>query len=327
MTSVLYAAGRVSVAQKNMLSSDKLNRIVSADGLEEAVKILSEYNYGGGIALSSAFAYEDMLKAEEKALYDFLREIMPEGSGFELFFYEADFHNAKVLAKERFCGADRVMEAVNEYGMISFADLARKLSTADYSGLPEEMVSVYREFEKKNEVAALLSSDIDGRLDAAYFEFAFAMLKKCKDRRLTDYFRARVDGMNVGVFLRCRRIGWDVSAAKNRFLSGGNLAKDLFIKYYDKEMVEFRSALNGTIWYKLISEYIDDQSMGSVGIETAVEDVLTAYLASIRYEMETVGAIAFYYREKTIEIKNLRIILTGKKNKVDNRAISNRLRK
>ena len=327
MTSVLYAAGRVSVAQKNMLSSDKLNRIVAADGLEEAVRILSEYNYGGGIALSSPFAYEEMLCAEERSLYAFLREILPEGSGFETFFYEADFHNAKVLAKERFCAAERVTEAVNEYGMIPFADLARKLSTSEYDGLPTEMTAAFRDFEKSNEAGTLLSSDIDAGLDRAFYEFVFALLKKCRDKRLTEYYRDRVDGINIGVFLRCRRIGLDVSALKGRLIRGGNIATETLVKYYDKELTELRSALVGSVWYKLITEYIEDKSMGAVGMETATEDVLTTRLAAIRYEMETVGSIAFYYREKTTEIKDLRIVLTGKKNKVDNKAILSRLRK
>ena len=62
-------------------------------------------------------------------------------------------------------------------------------------------------------------------------------------------------------------------------------------------------------------------------METATDDVLSAELAKRRYDMESVSSVAFYYRSKMTEIKNLRIILTGKKNKVDNKAIVSRLRK
>ena len=326
MTSVLFAAGRVSVVQKNLLSSDKLNRLAQSADLDEAVKILSEYGYGGGIQLSSPFAYEEMLCAEENALCAFMSEILPENSGFELFFAEYDFHNAKVIAKERFLSSDRVTEALSEHGLIPVSTLSTKLSTGEYDGLYNEMKDAFLGFERKNEAGKLLSSVIDVDLDRAFFRYAFRMLKKYHDRVLTPIYVNRVDGMNIGTFLRSLRVGLDVEALKARLIGGGKIAEETFVKYYDRDLSEFRRVLIGTIWDKLLTEYMESEN-GVIWLEAATENVLLAALAERRYEMENVGSIAFYYRSKMTEIKNLRIILTGKKNKVDNKAILSRLRK
>lgn len=327
MAGILFASGRVSVVQKNLLSADKIGRLATSADLKDAVKILSEYGYGGGIVLSSPFAYEEALVAEENALNAFMREILPENSGMDLWFKEADFHNAKVIAKERFFSSERVVEAINEHGLIPVADLTRKLSTGEYDGLYPEMVAAFRDFERKNEAGKLLSSFIDVRMDQAFFDHAFSELKKCRDRALTAYFRDRIDGMNLNVFLRSKRIGLSSAELNDKLISGGNYPVETYVKNYDREIGEFKRALSGSVWAGLLGEYEEDPKASVIALETATDNALLATLAKRRYEMETLGSILFYYRSKMTEIKNLRIILTGKKNKVDNKAITSRLRK
>lgn len=327
MTGILYASGRVSVVQKNLLSADKINRLVTSADLNEAVKILSEYGYGGGVSLSSAFAYEQALVAEEDLLCAFMREILPEGSGMDLCFKEADFHNAKVIAKERFFSSERVNEAVNERGLVAVAELTRKLSTGEYDGIYPEIAEAFREFEKKNESGNLLSSFIDTRLDQAFFDHAFKELKKCRDRSLTAYYRARVDGIDLNAFLRSKRMGLSAAELKTKLISGGSLSPDEYVKLYDRDLSELKRAFGGSPWVKLINEYEEDPKVGVIALETATDNLLLGELARRRHDMESIGSVLFYYRSKMTEIKDLRIILTGKKNRVDNKAILSRLRK
>ena len=53
------------------------------------------------------YEYENLLRDENKKVYNLMKEIAPEPDVFDLFLISNDYHNIKVLLKSEF--SDRIM--------------------------------------------------------------------------------------------------------------------------------------------------------------------------------------------------------------------------
>ena len=54
MTNAIFANARASTLQASLLGADRLNRMVDCASGDDALKILSEVNFGNGVTVASA---------------------------------------------------------------------------------------------------------------------------------------------------------------------------------------------------------------------------------------------------------------------------------
>jgi sugar/nucleoside kinase (ribokinase family) len=73
MVNLVFVNARAKALGASLLGKDRLNRMLECDGAEEALKILYEVNFGGGLQINSAVDFERLIDAENDALNAFLR--------------------------------------------------------------------------------------------------------------------------------------------------------------------------------------------------------------------------------------------------------------
>ena len=72
---VIYTNG-VIAAQEKYLLKDRIFKLCEGSA-PEAFRVLSESGFGSGAAAESAYDFEKLVTAEERALDDFIREYAP----------------------------------------------------------------------------------------------------------------------------------------------------------------------------------------------------------------------------------------------------------
>lgn len=73
----VFACARVRSMEKYLLGKEKLGIMIEAKTMEDALKILSEAQYGKEGEVILPGDYERLLKQETEKLYDFMKEAAP----------------------------------------------------------------------------------------------------------------------------------------------------------------------------------------------------------------------------------------------------------
>lgn len=325
--SYIFCTSLIRANENSMLPWDELVRAAEADDFKSAMNVLNERGYGDGKDLQNPRDFVNMLTAEEEKTYGFVFSALPEKSELELFKYQKDYHNAKAALKAEFLGID------SEKYLVSGGNFEPKVM----ADMIRERTFIFLSTEMKdaiNEAVELFGKgrdpqEIDIILDKACYSEMLKSAESFGNLFLIGYVRLLIDILNVITFVRLRQIGKPWAFFKKVFLEGGLIPENLFIGGYEEnyqqladkfvpygfgEIIEKGAAkVKTTGMYSLLEklcdnkriEYIKDAKFVSFGIEPAA-----AYLVA-----------------KESEIKNLRMILTGKIAGTPKEVILERLRK
>lgn len=98
---------RIRVLETKLLDKTKLERIIDSSSGEEALKILGETEYSNVMGnVKRIEDYEEILSSELKRVYKLLYEISPIRSVVDVMSIKYDYHNIKVLIKEKILNKD-----------------------------------------------------------------------------------------------------------------------------------------------------------------------------------------------------------------------------
>lgn len=165
----IQAVSRTRVLETRLLSRVTVERMVDGKDIEEVIKILGETEYASVIGgLNRVEEYEKILSAELKRVYNLMYEIAKDPTVVDLLALKYDYHNLKVLVKEKLLQKD----FKNLYIPIGKLDLER-VRTAYLDGslkddidsrFKEALDHVTRDFEENKD-----PQRIDIILDKYYF--------------------------------------------------------------------------------------------------------------------------------------------------------------
>lgn len=319
---LLYANARIKSLENNLLSSDKLIRMVESKNLEEALKVLVESNYGGGVVLDNPNNFEELLQNEEKNLINFIREIMPKGTGLEIFLLKLDYHNAKALMKAKYSRIENPEFMMFESGTIDNEKLKDNIMTDNYSSFYEDMADAMKEID-----LAFVNGDrnpriIDNYLDKAFFNHIAQISKNIKSI-MKSYIVALADLTNFSLLMRFRKAKLDVKEFEKSFVNGGKLDLSFFTKLFDQTNEVILEKFKFTDYKDLVNIAINKSL---VDFETNVDNYFLNIFKDAKHDMFGISPMAGYYIAKSTEIKVARMVLVCLKNKVDKKLIKQRLR-
>ena len=156
---VIYTNG-VIAAQEKYLLKDRIFKLCEGSA-PEAFRALSESGFGSGAAAESAYDFEKLVTAEERALDDFIREYAPSWAEAVYLLSPRDFHNAKALLKAKYLETDAEKMLAPE-GLISVAEFVKCLENRDFSRLGKNLSEALTKAEE-----LLSAEDVSG---AAYIK-------------------------------------------------------------------------------------------------------------------------------------------------------------
>lgn len=322
---LIYANARIKSLENNLLTTDKMLRMIDAVSLDEAVKVLIESNYGGGVVLDNPNKFENLLNAEINATTDFIREIMPKGLGMEIFFLKLDYHNAKALMKSKYLGLESAKELLTSQGLLDIDKMNNLILNDEYKDLYPEMAEALDSIDRAFAGGERSPRLIDVTLDKAYYEHATRIAGK-GTASIKKYLVALADFSNISTFIRCRRADLNYRYFTTGFIAGGELREDYFQPLYEQSDEIVGDKFKYTRYKYIVAKALEHKGKALVDYETAVDNYLLSIFKDDKHDMFSVAPMAGYYLAKLTEIKVARMILVCIKNKVDKILIKQRLR-
>ncbi|MBR5489439.1 MAG: V-type ATPase subunit, partial [Firmicutes bacterium] len=236
------------------------------------------------------------------------------------------YHNAKVILKAEALSTDP-SDYLMEGGRVEGGELAVMVKERNFLFTPpflrDSILEAVEAYGKSRD-----PQEIDVLLDKACYKEMLAEAEAADNSFVTSYVKLLIDILNVQTFVRVKQIGKPVEFLEKVFLEGGRIDLMTLMELYGES-------------YQQIGEKLDLYGFGEAvgrGGSTAAENGSFALLEKlcdnlkVRYakgaQFITAGIepIAAFYVAKEMELKNLRMVLTGKLVGIPEETLKERLR-
>ncbi len=315
-TDYLYASARVRAAENRLIGMEKAEAAIASKGTAEIEAIIA------GIKSDDRGA--DKLGAYLGEAYSFVGEISPDENISSFLRYGYDCNNIKAALKchvrETDCG-----EMMFSFGSVSVKDVLEMPKSLDFSALPKNM---QRGAEEALEAYSKTGDPqlIDIILDKACFLDMLEAAEASGEKFAVDVVKTKIDLINLMMCIRILRMGageGERDILLRSLLTGGYLSAE---KLYEASISEENIAalLNGGEYSSLAPYIAKGESLAS--IEKRCDDLYMNKIKQTRSLPFGAPLLIAYLIAVEYEVKNLRIILAGKRAGLSPEKIRERVR-
>lgn len=308
----------VCIEESKLLKQFRYDILYETNGLEGALSELNDINYFHSYKNADRYNYGNMLDDLMERVFELLEEIAPDPVVWKLFTLYYDIHNMKLVVKERFLSR-RLDHMTLSYGSYN-------LRTIRSAAVRKEDNILRNELLTEGFFQALLCKDIyeiEFILDRTYFRVLQQLAEQLAVEEIVDFVKVRVDLYNISAYFQGLTTG-DVEAYLDQtFSDQGNYQREDWLKLWENYQHLWTAVEEETANWKRTryhhQEYDksnkSNKDMGNKDFIT-LDVIFDNYLVHLskRGKLEAFGYIPIcaYFFNKLIEIKNIRILLTGK---------------
>lgn len=320
-----YAVGRTRVLETRLLDKDRIERMIAAANADEALRVLAETAYGPIASQINADEYEIMLNARLKETYELVRHISPTPAVADILALKYDFHNLKVLLKDRYL-KQYDDDILVKLGTVDIEKLKSYMQEDNFKGMPDVLRDAIIEAQAAFEVSRD-PQDIDMALDKAHYEAVYAIADDMHSDFVKELFRRQADMINIRTFVRVKAMGKDSRFLAKALLPGGYLDETFFIELVDQTLGALIERLRFTHYDGLVDGIAEfERTERLTAYEKLMDDELLSYIRDNRSDPFGPAAIIGYLWALENETRIVRIIMVGKINHMPSDAIRQRVR-
>ena len=318
-----YACARISALEKSLFGKDAVRRMAEGS-LEDALRMLSDAKYGN-LPDATGEDTEKMIESVRRQTAETIRDLSPDALLTDLFLLQTDAHNLKVFLKARLLGTTEIVFL--EGGLYSREQMSAMVAEGKYDLLPEELALALRRLEAKLKIAEEPQL-VSVYVDYGYHAHCLNASKEMKEPFIQQYFAALCDFNNVITFLRMRAMGAQKEDLKEVLLPNAGVLSESLINAYELSAETLTKAISASVAKSALQNGLNRMlATGNISaLEKARDDYLLALVNSHRHESMTIFPIVGYYLARDREAKAVRLILTVKRNGLDDAVIAERLR-
>ncbi len=320
-----YATARVRAVEVHLLDEARLERILDAPSIADCMKLLAEARYGEGVT-GREQGWEALLDGELARCYSFLAHLMPDPDTLDVFRLREDYLLLKRMLKALYQGQDAAGVAGTP-GTVPASLLARAVIDNKPGILPETMgkalAEAMAEFGKRAD-----PRDIDLVLDRAAYRHMKETAAGIGHPFLSEMVALMTDMANIRIFIRGRLTGEKREFFMRAVLEGGLVDAARFRDSSEKPIEAFLSTIRHTWFGEAAMAGMEGyrSGRGITWLEKQLDDRFMAFARRARYSAMGLGAMVGHLVARETEIRNVRIILTGKTNRLSREDIRERLR-
>lgn len=318
--SVIYGVARVRCHEKDLLSRDRLMRLVDASA-DEAVRQLVDAGYGSMPDATIEDA-DRLIESELNDAYALVREVTFKPKVTDVFLMKADVHNLKMLLKLRLTGSGEA-PALMRGGCYDAEALTDMVLNASYRELPAEFRSALEKLEQGFQ-GGVDPVAVSVALDRAYTEYAY----RVGDSFTKEYFKVQADFDNVLSLLRLRAMSAGADKLRAVLLPEGYIPHSKLLAAMDAPLDSLGKAVGTGPAREGIIRGIDNMMRtGNISaLEKERDDTLIALAGKGKAEFDSIAPVIGYLLAREQEAKCVRLILTAKRNGLEDAIITERLR-
>ncbi|OCN03198.1 V-type ATP synthase subunit C [Clostridium sp. W14A] len=311
----VYAVARIRSRELSLFSQQTLEQLMACKTYEDCLRVLSDK--GWDVSSGSA---EEILAAEREKTWSLMRELVGDLSVFDVFLYANDYHNLKAAVKE-VCMDAKTPKIYFENGTLNSELILKAIKDQDFTLLPERMRGAAEEACK-----ALLQNH-DGQLcdviiDRAALEAVLEAGRVSDNEVLRQYAELTVASADIRIAVRSVRTG-----KTHEFLERALApCSTLDVKKLARAAA---SGLDAALEYLALTPYAGAVSAVRESVsafERWCDNLLMEQIRPQKHNPFTIAPVAAYLLARENEIKTVRIILSGKLNRLSDESVRERLR-
>ena len=134
-----------------------------------------------------------------------------------------------------------------------------------------------------------------------------------------------IDIANISAYIRVKSKMEDLDLLSRVLISGGTIKIKEYLESFSKDIEGFSDVLKGTGYGGLL-DILTETSGNVTDFEKACDNYIMEFLRKFRHKAFGIEPLIGYMLGKETDIKNARIILVGKVNRISNDVIRERLR-
>ena len=308
--------------EPKMLSDDRAERMVEAEGFEEAARLLSECGYPDFTGMNAA-GIDRALSEHRAGIFSETERLSPETEYVDVFRIRYDYHNAKAIIKAAAMDTDPA-HLLSSSGRFPPDKLVEDINEEKLSYYPPVFGAAV--MEAKSELAKSGNPQVsDFVLDRAYFAELSQLAGKKDNAFFTGYVKVLIDAANLKSAVRTLRMGKSALFLENALIPGGScdVSRILAAKDAD-EVASFFAQGPLSAAAALASEAVSGNAM--TAFEKACDNAVNEYLKKAKFVSYGPETVVTYLAAVENEITAARMIMTGKLSKIDAGVIKERLR-
>jgi len=321
----VYASAKIRALEPAILDKTDIERMVDASDFFASFKVLNDTDYADNLLEVEPENYRLALERDFSQLHDLLEDIIPDPNLFKLIFLEHDLVNLKLLFKAKYFSQE-VDNLLRENTIYRANRLKEFVFNQKDTGLDDEIKNLIN--EAKKEIGEDTRPDfIDSVLTKKYFALKLSLAAKIKNKLIIDLVKTEIDNANLTIWLRAKRLDLNKEKLTERLIESGNIYLSKLIKLYGEDLKSLRP---------LFAIYYDQKVVDSFDIfceknylfelEKALQDFKIRICQKVKMIADGPEVVIAYYLAKETALTNIRLILTGKFNKISAEEIKNTLR-
>lgn len=312
-----YAVARIRCNELNLLTSADFEQLISAPDYPSAVAFLNDKGWElDEKSESNAAAF----RRKRDEAWELIQSSLEDVTILNSIIVFNDFHNLKAALKCKFTGGEAKKYMMQPCVFDSEALLAA-VEEHRFELLPAFLQ------ESAQEAYDMLVQTGNGQradclLDCAALRTAVDMAKKSESAMLLTLAQTLADCADAKTAYRCFRTGKDEKFMEQAVSGSGKLDKEALCAAARSGAEELAQVLDSAGYPRLAKGLLTD----SVTFEKECDDALLAIYIQAKHSAFGVEPVAAYYLACESQVKNVRIILSGKLNRLPQQEIERRVR-
>jgi len=311
----IYAVARIRSQEQRLLTGPFMEQLLAAPDEAACLRLLAERGWE-----TSAETSEAMLEAESKKTWRLLSELVKDPSVFDVFRYAADYHNLKAAVKQ----ADREDKLPGVWrmdGTVAPELIGRAVREMDFSILPERMQPT-----AKAATDTFLQTH-DGQLtdcivDKAALEAIRDAGEATHEELLELYAELTVVTADIKTAVRAQRTGKDRNFLMRSLAACRTLDTELLADAAEAGFDAVCAYLDKTEY----ADAVPELKKSPAAFERWCDNVMMRAIRPQIHNPFGLGPLAAFILARDNEIKTVRMILAGKRNKLSADMIRERVR-
>ena len=331
-----FANGIIRKLDRELMGSELLDSLLKTNDITSALKIMNESeSLHAPFDINCPEQYENTLNEELLYCYDIIKNISKVSPFHFLYFTFAskyDFYNLKIIIKSKFQKKEVPEELISKIYTIE----PRKLISAIYDEKYEEIPGSFELLIKKIIVEYQKHRDpekIDFILDKERYLMILNKIKEVEiieseELFLKRFIRINIDLNNILSCIRAKIRGEKKIFTKEFILPEGDFKIEKIVEIYDSPITSWVEKLSFTDYKHIIEAGINayQKNNSLMELEKLKDNFILNFTKIGKYITFGIEPLIGFISAKENDLKNIKILLSGKLNNISENKIKERLR-
>ena len=309
-----YAVARIRAKELSLLTGQDVSRLMACETYAECLNVLRDKGW------PESDDYQKLLSMQESQLWQLVAELVSDRSLFNVLLLPIDFHNLKAAIKGHLT-TSMSDDIFLSGGIFDKGHIVRCVEENKLEELPAYMVEPAKlAFEQLLHTGDGQLCDII--LDKALLQAIKTEGSTSQSRLIRDYSEFYVASTNIKMAMRCQRLKKNLSFLRSILVE----CETLDIESLATATIQGQDSLCEYLEYTAYADAVPFIKESLQKFEFWRDNKIIELIKSEKTDSFSIGPIFAYILARQNEIKVVRIILSGKLNKIDNDLIKERLR-